>query len=56
MSEAPPPAPVPPLLLCPHCAIEMRLLGIEPENDRRDLFTFECTTCGRLEVRGVRVS
>ena len=31
----------------------MRLLGIEPETDIRDLFTFQCDKCGGLEVRGV---
>jgi hypothetical protein len=31
----------------------MRLLGIERETDNRDLVTFECDKCGRLEVRGV---
>ncbi len=57
MALAPPDQPpVAPLLLCPACAIEMRLFGIEPESDRRDVFTFECVTCGRLEVRGVRVA
>jgi hypothetical protein len=34
----------------------MRLFGIEPESEVRDLYTFECTTCGRLEVRGVLVA
>jgi hypothetical protein len=33
----------------------MRLLGIEAENDIRDLFTFECVVCRRIEVRGVLV-
>jgi len=41
------------LILCPDCKVEMRLIGIEPETDIRDLFTFECDKCGRLEVRGV---
>jgi len=49
----PPGAPFPPLMLCPMCAHEMRLLGIESENPVRDLYTFECAKCGRLEVRGV---
>ena len=31
----------------------MRLLGIESETAARDLCTFECARCGRLEVRGV---
>jgi hypothetical protein len=31
----------------------MRLFGVEPETDIRDLYTFECDKCGRLEVRGV---
>ena len=54
MAYAPPDvSPVATLLLCPKCAVEMRLVGIESENDRRDLFTFECAACGRLEVRGV---
>jgi hypothetical protein len=42
-------------MLCPYCRVEMRLLGIEPESAIRDLFTFECTTCHKLEVRGVLV-
>src|ERR1700722_1061863 len=49
----PPAAPFAPLMLCPGCATEMRLLGIESENPARDLYTFECAKCGRLEVRGV---
>jgi hypothetical protein len=51
-------APVPPLLMCPDCNVEMRLLGIEPDEDDRDLrdiYTFECTKCTRLEVRSVRL-
>jgi hypothetical protein len=48
-------APVEPLLLCPVCNIEMCLLGIESESDKRDLYTFECAACSGLEVRGVRV-
>jgi hypothetical protein len=47
--------PIKALLLCPHCNVEMSLLGIEAEDDERDLYTFECSTCGGLEVRGVRV-
>ena len=43
------------LLTCPKCKLEMRLFGIETENARRDLYTFECMKCGALEVRGVRV-
>jgi len=48
-------APVPPLIVCPVCDREMRLLGMEAESAKRDLFTFECVTCRRLEVRGVLV-
>ena len=47
-----------PLLPCPDCNVEMRLLGIEPDEDGRDFrdtYTFECTQCGRLEVRSVRL-
>ena len=44
-----------PLILCPRCNLEMRLFGIEAESDVRDLYTFECGTCGQLEVRGVLV-
>jgi hypothetical protein len=43
------------LLLCPHCDLEMCLLGVEFETPTRDLYTFECSACGDLEVRGVRV-
>jgi hypothetical protein len=45
-----------PLILCPECKIEMRLFGIEAESDVRDLYTFECNACGRLEARGVLVA
>jgi hypothetical protein len=44
------------LLLCPNCNAEMCLFGIEVESDARDLYTFECSACDLLEVRGVRVS
>ena len=43
-----------PLLPCPECKTEMRLVGIEAESGTRDPFTFECAACSRLEVRGVR--
>ena len=46
-------APIESLLLCPLCNIEMRLFGIEAESDKCDLYTFECVSCGGLEVRGV---
>lgn len=45
-----------PLILCPDCKVEMRLFGMETESEIRDLYTFECTSCGRLEVRGVLVA
>ena len=45
-----------PLLVCPLCKTEMRLFGIEPESGERDLFTFECIECGRLDVRGVQIA
>jgi hypothetical protein len=48
-------APVEPLLLCPKCKVEMSLLGVEAESDKRDLYTFECSACGGLEVRGARL-
>jgi hypothetical protein len=48
--------PAKPLIVCPNCRLEMRLFGIEPESPKRDLFTFECSKCGRLEVRGVLVT
>ena len=51
--DSPPASPVEPLILCPICKVETRLLGIEPEPDIRDLFTFQCDKCGGLEVRGV---
>jgi hypothetical protein len=43
------------LLTCSKCEIELRLFGIETETAERDLYTFECTKCGRLEVKGVKV-
>ena len=51
-----PKEPIKALVLCPKYNVEMRLFGIEPECDKRDLFTFECVACGGLEVRGVLVS
>jgi hypothetical protein len=45
-----------PLILCPDCKAEMRLFGIEAENPVRDLFSFECTVCGKIEARGVLVA
>jgi hypothetical protein len=44
------------LLLCRKCNVEMRLFGIEAESDVRDLYTFECSACRCLEVRGVASS
>ena len=52
---ASPESKVPSLLVCPNCNAEMRLLGIEPENEHRDLYPFECDSCGHIEVRGVHV-
>jgi hypothetical protein len=45
-----------PLIICPVCKIEMRLFGIETESPVRDLYSFECTQCGRIEGRGVLVA
>jgi hypothetical protein len=53
-SRSLPDAPVEPLLLCPSCEVEMCLLGIESESVKRDLYTFECSACGGLEVRSVQ--
>jgi hypothetical protein len=39
----------------PKCQLELRLVGTETESASRDLYTFECTKCGNLEVRGVKV-
>ena len=44
---------VQPLVACPTCKLEMRLFGTEAESDVRDLYTFECGSCGALQVRGV---
>ena len=44
-----------PLMVCPHCRLEMRVLGIETDGDAREVYTFECVTCGYLEARGVLV-
>ena len=46
---------VQPLIVCPKCKLEMRLFGIEADNEVRDLFTFECSSCDAFEVRGVLV-
>ena len=39
------------LIVCPKCNLELRLVGIEPESEVRDLFTFECPKCGYVETR-----
>jgi hypothetical protein len=44
------------MILCPDCKVEMRLFGIESENPVRDLYSFECIECGRIEARGVLVA
>jgi len=45
-----------PLIICPDCKTEMRLFGMEQESAIRDVFSFECVSCGRIEGRGVLVS
>jgi hypothetical protein len=52
---APRKTPVESLLTCRKCKLELRLFGIEAESAERDLYSFECTKCGSLEVRGVKV-
>ena len=47
--------PVKSLLTCPKCKLELRLLGVETESASRDLYTFECSECGKLEARSVLV-
>ncbi len=47
--------PIEHLLLCPLCNVEMRLFGIEAENKKRDLYSFECVTCGGLEVKSIQI-
>ena len=44
------------LLRCPKCNLEMLLFGTEADSDIRDLYTFQCAMCGKLEVRGVLVA
>jgi predicted RNA-binding Zn-ribbon protein involved in translation (DUF1610 family) len=51
----PPRVKLAPLMVCPACGTEMRLFGVESETPTRDLYTFECPNCGRIEARGVRV-
>ena len=53
MSETP---EIEPLMFCPDCKLEMRLFGVEEESEVHDLYTFECSSCGKLEVRGVLVA
>ena len=44
-----------PPIACPICNLKMRLFGIEAESYVRDLYTFECSSCDAVEVRGVLV-
>jgi hypothetical protein len=55
-TDKPSEGPIKALLLCPNCNVEMCLFGIEAESDARDLYTFECSACDVIEVRGVRVN
>ena len=55
MSRADKTTVIQPLIACPKCNLEMLLFGTEAENDTRDLYTFQCAMCGKLEVRGVLV-
>ena len=55
-TDVPPEEPIKALLLCPNCNVEMCLFGIEAESAARDLYTFECSACDVVEVRGVRVN
>ena len=55
-TDMPSEEPIKALLLCPNCNVEMRLYGIEVESDMHDLYTFECSVCDVVEVRGVRVN
>jgi hypothetical protein len=43
------------LMRCPDCNQEMRLFGIEAASDTRELYSFECDQCRRIEIRGVRI-
>jgi hypothetical protein len=43
------------LLDCMICKLEMRLVGIESDDSDRDLFTFECSKCGRVETSSARL-
>jgi hypothetical protein len=45
-----------PLILCPDCKVEMRLFVTESESPIRDLYTFECIKCGKIEARGMLVA
>ncbi|MEY9423187.1 putative RNA-binding Zn-ribbon protein involved in translation (DUF1610 family) [Bradyrhizobium japonicum] len=47
------PIEIDPLILCPTCKVEMRLFGIEMESPLRDLFSFECPNCGKIEARSL---
>jgi len=53
MTEAAP--EIEPLILCPKCKVDMPLFGIETESSIRDLYSFECLRCGRIEARRVLV-
>ncbi len=55
-TDMPSEEPIKALLLCPNYNVEMCLFGVEAQTAARDLYTFECSACGGLEVRGVRVN
>jgi hypothetical protein len=48
-------APAPSLIVCPHCKLELFLVGIELERPGRDVYTFECLKCHYVAARGVAV-
>ena len=45
-----------PLILCPDCRTEMHLFAIEPETEIRDIYTFRCDNCQRLEFRSLQAT
>ena len=42
-------------ICCSNCGRGMRLLGIEPDLDSRDVFSLQCVGCGHLEIIGAEL-
>jgi hypothetical protein len=44
------------IMLCANCKTKMRLVGLEWDTERSDLYTFACDACHAIEVKAVEAA